>query len=125
MILRARHFDRGLLEESRVTSDPTLRTVFTVDLVSVTGDVIAGRLSKRTRAFLLGYPGVAAIRWVLFTFVGPGQVWVVARVDIDNDLRGDEVTSLVRGIESGMKDESENVYRVGIVPIGGTPVVNI
>ena len=41
MGLRARRFDRGLLEESRVTSDPSLRTVFTAGLVSVTGDVIA------------------------------------------------------------------------------------
>ena len=71
------------------------------------------------RAVLLGYPGVTAIRELLFTFTGPGQVWIVARIDIDDDLRGAQVMSLVRGIESGLKHEAEEVYRVDVVPIGG------
>jgi cation diffusion facilitator family transporter len=187
---RARHYNRGLLEESRVTSDPALRAVFTEDAVSVSGDVIAlaalalnqitgssiyqgvaavlialvlirislrlisrshdflvgawtgaaggptGRdvagftqplrpaEEERIRAFLLGYPGVTAIRQLLFTFVGPGQLWIVARVDIDDALRGAQVKALVRGIESGMKHESDNVYRVDVVAIGGAQAVN-
>ncbi len=186
MVLRARRFNRDLLEESRVTSDPTLRTVFTADAVSVSGDVLAFaalalnqitgssipqgvaavlialvmiRLSLRliqrshdflvgawtgaaggprgrdvagftqpfrpaeeekVRAFLLRYPGVTAIRQLLVTFIGPGRVWIVARVDIDNGLHGAQVKSLVRGIESGMKHESEHIYRVDVVPIGGS-----
>ena len=40
MIHRARHYHRDLLDESRVTSDPTLRAVFVEDAVSVSGDVI-------------------------------------------------------------------------------------
>jgi cation diffusion facilitator family transporter len=72
----------------------------------------------RIRAFLLGYPGVTAIREVLITFTGPGRAWVTARLDIDDELSGAQVKSLVRGIESGMKRESESVYRVDIVPIG-------
>ena len=184
MIHRARYYHREFLEESRVTSDPTLRAVFVEDAVSVSGDVITFaalalnqitgssipqgvaavliglvlirislRLVKRShdflvgawlltprgcpgiamigstqpltpadeervRAFLLAYPGVTAIREVLVTFIGPGRAWVVARLDIDDDLRGAQVKSLVRGIESGMKHESEDVYRVDIVPIG-------
>jgi hypothetical protein len=55
---------------------------------------------------------------MLFTFVGPGQVWLVARVDVDGGLSGAQVESLVRGIESGMK-RSEDIYRVDVVPIGG------
>jgi cation diffusion facilitator family transporter len=74
---------------------------------------------ERVRAFLLGYPGVTAIRQLLATFVGPGRVWIVARVDIDDGLRGDQVKALVRGIESGLKHEAEEVYRVDIVPTGG------
>jgi cation diffusion facilitator family transporter len=190
MVLRARHFDRGLLEESRVTSDPTLRTVFTADLVSVAGDVIALaalalnqitgssipqgvaavliallliRLSlrliqrshdflvgswtgatatarggdvggftqpirpaevERARAVLLDYPGVTAIRELFFTFVGPSRVWIVARVDVDARLRGAQLTALVRDLESGLKHESEYVYRADIVPVGGRQAIN-
>jgi cation diffusion facilitator family transporter len=189
MILRGRRYSRGLIDESKVTSDPTLRAVFLEDAVSVSGDVITLaalalnqitgssipqgvaavliglvlirvglRLIKRShdflvgawllppaaggdrdddgstqpltpddeqriRAFLLAYPGVTGVREVLVTFVGPGRVWVIARLDIAGDLRGTEVKSLVRGIESGMKRESEAVYRVDVVPIGGAPAV--
>ncbi len=184
MSLRGRRYNRSLLEESRVTSDPTLRAVFSADAVSVSGDVLAfaalalnqitgssipqgvaavlialvmirvslrliqrshdflvgawvwprGPLGRhadditqpfqqadedRARTFLLGYPGVTGIRELLVTFIGPGRVWIVARVDIDDDLRGAQVKSLVSGIESGMKHESENVYRADVVPIGG------
>jgi divalent metal cation (Fe/Co/Zn/Cd) transporter len=76
---------------------------------------------ERVQAFLLGYPGVIAIRELLVTFVGPGRVWLVARVDIDDGLRGTQVEALVQGIESGLKDEAEELYRVDVVPIGGAP----
>jgi cation diffusion facilitator family transporter len=185
MIRQARHYHRRFLDESRVTSDPSLRAVWVEDTVSVSGDVIAfaalalnqvtgssvyqgvaavlialvlirvslrliqrshdfltgawtgaaggprGRGAggftqafqpaeeERIRAFLLGYPGVTAIRGLLVTFVGPGRMWIVARVDIDDDLRVAQVKSLVRGIESGMKHAAKEVYRVDVVPIGG------
>jgi cation diffusion facilitator family transporter len=185
MIRRARRFHRDVLQESRATSDPTLRAVFNADAVSVSGDVITFaalalnqitgssipqgvaavlialvlirislRLVKRShdflvgawlvapadprrhdasgftqplepadeekaRAFLLAYPGVTAIRELLVTFLGPGRIWIIARIDIDDGLRGAQVTALVRGIESGMKRESEHVYRADIVPVGG------
>jgi cation diffusion facilitator family transporter len=73
---------------------------------------------ERVRAFLLGYPGVTAIHELLVTFVGPGRVWIVARVDIDDGLRGAQVKALARGIESGLRHGSEDVYRVDIVPLG-------
>jgi hypothetical protein len=41
-----------------------------------------------------------------------------ARIDIDDGLRGAQVKELVRGIESGMKHEAEEAFRVDIVPIG-------
>ena len=185
MARRARRYHREFLEETRVTSDPTLRAVFAEDAVSVSGDLIALaalvinqltgssipqgvaavvialvliRISlrlisrshdflvgawagaaggpeghdvagitqplrpaddERVRAFLLGYPGVTAIRELLYTFAGPGRVWLVARVDLDDGLRGAQVKALVRGIESGMKKESKDIYRVDVVPMGG------
>jgi cation diffusion facilitator family transporter len=137
MIRRARRYHREFLEESRATSDPTLRAVFSRmqcryrDLIAVvalalnqmTGssvyqgvaavlialvlirvslrlifrshDFLVGAWSgaaggprgrdvagftqpfrpaeeQKVRAFLLGYPGVTAIRELLVTFVGPG-----------------------------------------------------
>jgi len=115
MIHRARRYHREFLEESRATSDPTLRAVFVEDAVSVSGDVITLAALALNQITGSSIPqGVAA--------VGPGRAWVVARLDIDDDLRGAEVKSLVRGIESGMKRESENVYRVDIVPTGGVTI---
>ena len=67
---------------------------------------------------------MTAIRQLLVTFVGPGRLWIVARVDIDDGLRGAQVKALARGIESGMKHESDNVYRVDVVAIGGAQTVN-
>jgi cation diffusion facilitator family transporter len=184
MIRRARHYHREFLEETRVTSDPSLRAVFVEDAVSVSGDLIAfGALAlnqitgssvpqgvaavlialvlirvslrliqrshdflvgswsgvdggpqgkdvagftqplrpadeERVRAVLLEYPGVTAIRELLFTFVGPGQVWIVARIGIEDGLPGSQVRALVRGIESRMKHEAKEVYRVDVVPMG-------
>jgi cation diffusion facilitator family transporter len=73
---------------------------------------------ERVRALILAYPGVTGIRELLYTFVGPGQVWVVARISIDDGLRGGQVRALVRGIESELKREATEVYRVDVVPIG-------
>jgi cation diffusion facilitator family transporter len=72
---------------------------------------------RRVRAFLLGYPGVTAIRDLLFTFLGPSRLWIVARVGIDDGLGGAEVKSLVRGLERGLRHESKDIYRVDVVPI--------
>jgi divalent metal cation (Fe/Co/Zn/Cd) transporter len=74
--------------------------------------------AQRVQTFLSEYPGVTGIRELLLNFIGPGRVWIVARVDIDDDLRGDQVKSLVRGIESSMRRESADIHRVDIVPNG-------
>jgi cation diffusion facilitator family transporter len=188
---RARRYQREFLEESRVTSDPTLRAVLSEDAVSVSGDVmaftalalnqitgssvpqgVAGviialvlirislRLIQRSHDFLVGAwtraaggpaghdvagftqplrpaeeekiraivlsdPGVTAIGQLLFTFLGPGRLWIVARVDIDDDLRGAQVKSLVGDIESGLKEQTEDIFRVDVVPIGGPQTQNL
>jgi hypothetical protein len=57
-------------------------------------------------------------RELLFTFVGPGRVWIVARINIDDGQTSGQVRALVRGIESGMKQEAKDIYRVDVVPIG-------
>ena len=110
-----------------VTSHLTLRAVFVEDAVSCTGGVIASSpwpsIRSPGRQYLKeAYPGVTGIRERLVNFVGPGQVWIVARVDMDDDPRGAQVGSPGRGIEAAMRHESKDIYRVDIVPIGGGPV---
>lgn len=82
------------------------------------GQPVAPRDRDRVRSLLLGYPGVTAVRELLVTYVGPNQVWVLARIDIADDLRSSEVTSLVGDIEAGLRRESKLIYRVDIVSAG-------
>jgi len=82
------------------------------------GQPIPASDRDRVRAFLMNYPGVTAICELLVTYIGPDQVWVLARINIDEDLRLDQVTSLVRGIEQGLQHQSKHIYRVDIVPVG-------
>jgi cation diffusion facilitator family transporter len=167
MSFLARSANRDLMEQSKVTSDPTLRAVLLEDAVSISGDVITFaslalnqltgssiyqgvaavliallliRVSlqlvrrnhdfllgqpitptdkERVQTFLVGYPGVTSVRQLIVTFIGPSQVWVIARLDIDDGLRGDQVKSLVGGIESALKLQSKDIFRVDVVPIGG------
>ena len=72
----------------------------------------------QVRAFIIATPGIVAVRKLLVTFVGPRRLWVLSRVDIETDLRGDEVESLVRSVETGLQRQSEYIARVDIVPVG-------
>jgi cation diffusion facilitator family transporter len=85
------------------------------------GQPIPASDRDRVRTFLNDYPGVTAIRELLVTYVGPKQVWVLARVNISDDLRTDQVTSLVRGVEQGLQHLSNYIYRVDVVPVGEDP----
>ncbi len=79
--------------------------------------------TERIRSLLLEYPGVGAVRELIVTFVGPGQIWVITRVDVDQGLSGDQVLSLVRGIESSAKHASGFIYRVDVMPVRGAEVL--
>jgi cation diffusion facilitator family transporter len=72
----------------------------------------------RVRALLLAYPGVAGVGELLVTYIGPDQVWVLARVNVDDNLEGSQVTQLVRGIEADLGSQSPLIYRVDVVPYG-------
>jgi divalent metal cation (Fe/Co/Zn/Cd) transporter len=87
------------------------------------GQPIPASDRDRVRTFLIDYPGVTAIRELLVTYIGPKQVWVLARINVGDDLRSDEVTSLVRGIEKGLQHLSTYIYRVDVVPVGEDPAL--
>ncbi len=82
------------------------------------GQTIPPTDRDRVRAFLLAYPDVADVSELLVTYVGPGQVWVVARVTVAPSLGAGQVTQLVRSIEAGLTKQSPFIYRVDVVPYG-------
>jgi Cation efflux family len=89
--------------------------------------LVAQRRSSRpaSERHPLGH-GREAYFWALIAACGATRalimsrrLWIVARVEIDEDFGCAQVTSLVRGVESGMRCESEHIYRVDIVPVDG------
>jgi cation diffusion facilitator family transporter len=99
--------------------------------------VVAYLLASRNRRFLIGeqapqplrerlgsellvVPGIDAIEELVVTFVGPRQVQVLARVDVDDTLSGGEVEELVRRSEIALRGASDAVTRVDVVPRGPT-----
>ena len=82
------------------------------------GEQASAPVIEKIRDFLVAYPGVVAVRELLVTFVGPRHLWVLARLDIEDNLRGDEVEALARTVETGLQPESVYIARVDVVPIG-------
>jgi len=81
------------------------------------GQPIPAPDQARVRTFLLDYPGVTAIRELLVTFVGPGQVWVLTCIEIDKNLSSHDITDVVCGIDLSLRHESKFIYRVDVVPV--------
>ena len=82
------------------------------------GEQAPPRAKERIRAAVAATPGVVSVGEPLVTFVGPRQVWVLARVDVDDRLRGDQVESLVAEVEQTLRRASDYVVRVDVVPVG-------
>jgi divalent metal cation (Fe/Co/Zn/Cd) transporter len=103
MIRRGRRFHRGLLAETRSTSDPALRTVFSSDAASIVADLLT--------------LGALALNQITGSSIPLGVAAVVIGLAL---IRVGE--SLVRGIESSGK-RLESIYRLDVVPTGGGPAV--
>ncbi len=82
------------------------------------GEEVAPAGKERIRAFIAGWPGVVAVRRLIAVFTGPGEVLVVARVDIEDTLDGAAVEHLVSGIERELRALEPSIVRVDVVPAG-------
>jgi divalent metal cation (Fe/Co/Zn/Cd) transporter len=104
-------------------------------VIGVVLAVVAGYLTKANHEFMAGervsyearsrigryiaeYPGVSEVRDVSVTFTGPDEVWVVARVDLEDGLSARDVEALVVGVERTLVQRSAAIGRVDIVPVG-------
>jgi cation diffusion facilitator family transporter len=91
------------------------------DLVRRNREFIIGRqapppIRDRIRATIAAKPGIVGVGEVLVTFLGPRQLWVVARVDIDNGMTGEQVKAALRAIEEDLKAQSPYIERVYLIP---------
>jgi len=96
------------------------------ELARRNGDFLIGRRAPRNieadiRKTITGMRGVKGVGELLVIFIGPRQLRVLARVDIDDALDGAQVKSLVREIEDTLIKGSPYVARVDVVPDGGQP----
>ena len=97
-----------------------------LELARTNGDFLIGRrapanIEADLRRVITGLRGVTGIAELLVTFLGPRQVRVLARVDIDDGLGGEAVKSLIGEIEDALLRSSPYVVRVDVVPDGRRP----
>jgi cation diffusion facilitator family transporter len=95
-----------------------------LELARTNGDFLIGRrapanIEADVRRVITSLRGVTRIGELLVTFLGPRQVRVLARVDIDDELGGAAVKSLIGEIEDALLRSSPYVVRVDVVPDGG------
>ena len=93
------------------------------ELARRNGDFLIGRrvppqIESDVRKLILAQPGVTAITELFVIFLGPRQVRVLARVDIEDGLSGADVKALINRIEDGLCRSSRFIQRVDVVPGG-------
>jgi len=99
-----------------------------LELARRNGDFLIGRrasprIESNVRRTILGQRGVTGITELLVTFLGPRQLRVLARIDIDDGLSGAQVKSLLRELEDALVRSSPYIDRVDVVPDGRRPPV--
>jgi len=92
-----------------------------VQLARRNGDFLIGRgaptnIRDRVQNVIATRPGVRAVADLVVTFLGPRRLWVIARIDFDDQLDGAGVKALVRSIERALTDESRFISRIDLVP---------
>ena len=94
-----------------------------LELARRNGDFLIGRrapanIEAQVRRTITALRGVTGIGELLVTFLGPRQLRVLARVDIDDGLSGAQVKSLVAELEDTLCRDSPYIVRVDVVPDG-------
>jgi len=98
-----------------------------LELARRNGDFLIGRrappnIEADVRRTIATRRGVTGIGELLVTFLGPRQLRVLARVNIDDGLDGAQVKALTADIEDALCRESRYIVRVDVVPDGrGSP----
>jgi cation diffusion facilitator family transporter len=82
------------------------------------GEPAGADVVARVRDLVAGEPGVVGVRDVTVSFIGPGQVSVGTRIDVDDGLNGHEVEALVRRLDVRLRAASPAVQHTDIVPTG-------
>ena len=82
------------------------------------GEEVSHAGKQRIRAFIAGWPGVVAVRSLIALFTGPDEIFVAARVDIDDTLDGAALERLVSDIERELRAREPSITRVDVVPTG-------
>jgi cation diffusion facilitator family transporter len=85
------------------------------------GEDIPPAGKQRIAEALAAWPGIVSVRDLAVSFTGPHELWVVARVDIDDTLTGAQVEDLAAGIERRLMAEEPAISRVDVVPVGQAP----
>jgi len=94
------------------------------ELAQRNADFLIGRQASvairgRIGEILAAQAGVRAVDELVVTFLGPRQLWVVARIDLDDALGGARIKQLVRETTAALRRESPFFYRIDLVPSAG------
>jgi cation diffusion facilitator family transporter len=94
-----------------------------LELARRNGDFLIGRrappaIEAQVRKTILDQRGVTGISELVVTFLGPRQVRVLARVNIDDSLTGADVKALIKTIDDSLCGSSPFIERVDVVPDG-------
>jgi cation diffusion facilitator family transporter len=97
--------------------------VVAYQLASRNADFLIGRQASlavrgRIGSIIAAQPGVTAIDELVVTFLGPRQLWIVARIDLDAALNGGRVKQLLCQTEEALRRDSGFIARVDLVPSG-------
>jgi cation diffusion facilitator family transporter len=83
------------------------------------GRQASSAVRRAVEAVIAGQPGVLAVTELLVTVIGPRRLWVVARIEIDDEITGARLKQLLGATERAVHS-SPFIARVDLVPDTGS-----